>query len=66
MSQVLQPASLVADYLNFGVYNMNFYVHTPFSFQLSVSPQSRVPVHIFTLHGELGSQVGVVCSLNLF
>lgn len=37
MSQVLQPNSLIADDLNFGIYNMNFYVHSLFNFQLSVS-----------------------------
>ena len=37
MTQVLQTSSLVADNLNFGIYNMNFYVHSPFNFQLSVS-----------------------------
>lgn len=36
MSQVLQTSSLIADDLNFGIYNMNFYVHSPFTFQLSV------------------------------
>jgi len=36
MTQILQPSSLSAEPLYFGVYNMNFYVHSPFQYKLVV------------------------------
>lgn len=36
LSQLVQPANLVAGVLYFGIYNMDYYVHSPFAYTLQV------------------------------
>ena len=39
ISQLVQPANLVSGMLYIGIYNMDYYVHSPFDYTLQVSFQ---------------------------
>jgi hypothetical protein len=61
MTQILQPSSLSAGPLYFGVYNMNFYVHSPFQYKLVVRPPLLQPICLATVFSRRRAEIIALC-----
>lgn len=57
MTQILQPTSLSAGPLYFGIYNMDFYVHAPFQYKL-LATQNKTSRSDYTSWISVGAALG--------